>query len=141
MSNSEIAEALFVTEATVKTHVAHILTKLALRDRVQAIVAAYEHGLVQPGSISGSSDRHSARQEFREPVEAAREALHGSDNEEASRAQPPTGLLADRRVPMCLLDPGVARGHDGGVGEELATLKDSPRTHPTSAAPRDRPER
>lgn len=48
MSNSEIAEALFVTEATVKTHVAHVLTKLAVRDRVQAVVAAYEHGLVQP---------------------------------------------------------------------------------------------
>jgi DNA-binding NarL/FixJ family response regulator len=50
MSNSEIAEALFVSEATVKTHVAHVLAKLAVRDRVQAVVAAYEYGLVQPRS-------------------------------------------------------------------------------------------
>ena len=48
-SNAEIGEALFLSPATVKTHVARILGKLDLRDRVQAVVAAYETGLVRPG--------------------------------------------------------------------------------------------
>jgi DNA-binding NarL/FixJ family response regulator len=50
LSNTEIAEELFLGEGTVKTHVGHVFAKLQLRDRAAAVVFAFDHGLVRPGT-------------------------------------------------------------------------------------------
>jgi DNA-binding NarL/FixJ family response regulator len=51
LSNAELADALFMSHATAKTHVSHLLTKFAARDRAQLVVAAYETGLITPGQV------------------------------------------------------------------------------------------
>ncbi len=55
-SNAEIGEALFLSEATIKTHISHVLAKLGVRDRVQAVIAAFEAGIAVPGASGDANN-------------------------------------------------------------------------------------
>jgi DNA-binding NarL/FixJ family response regulator len=57
LSNAEIASRLYLSEATIKSHITRILARLGLRDRVQIAVYAYEHGIVRPGHGTPPADR------------------------------------------------------------------------------------
>jgi DNA-binding NarL/FixJ family response regulator len=57
LSNAELAASLYLSEATIKSHITRILARLGLRDRVQIAVYAYEHGIVRPGHGPPPADR------------------------------------------------------------------------------------
>jgi len=57
-SNADIGDRLALSEATVKTHIGHVLDKLGVRDRVQAVIYAYESGLVEPGDPRHGGPHH-----------------------------------------------------------------------------------
>ena len=120
MSNAEIAEELTISPATAKTHVAHLLTKLDARDRIQLVILAYQSGLVAvlarglvrevaPVVLKDEADRgeHGEQQPDQEEPPSDREADRGRGRGQAHEQRPPAVRAEEPDLSGALLDLGV----------------------------------
>ena len=120
MSNAEIAEELTISPATAKTHVAHLLTKLDARDRIQLVIIAYQSGLVAvlarglvrevaPVVLKDETDRgeHGEQQPDQEEPPSDREADRGRGRGQAHEQRPPAVRAEEPDLSGALLDLGV----------------------------------